>query len=134
MSGMICLLNENLPRKPSSWLPGSSVFYLCTWDIWWKLPCRAYTAMMDEFCKGGRSPLAMELLNEALEMRLTPNAVPCYILFDGFAKEGRPVKGSGVLKLMKWWNSFCLRTRSLRLIMVCIKLQAPFILGKACWV
>jgi pentatricopeptide repeat protein len=44
----------------------------------------------------------MELLSEALEMRLTPNAVICNILFDGFAKEGRPMKGSGVLKLMKW--------------------------------
>ncbi|KAL9421943.1 hypothetical protein AB3S75_034254 [Citrus x aurantiifolia] len=40
-----------------------------------KLDVYTYTAVMDGFCKVGRSNEAMELLNEAIERGVTPNMV-----------------------------------------------------------
>lgn len=62
----------------------------------------SYTCVMDGFCKVGRSDEARELLNEAeVEMGLTPNVVTFNTLFQGYSREGRPLEGMSVLKLMK---------------------------------
>ncbi|KAM6550411.1 hypothetical protein CsatB_000219 [Cannabis sativa] len=61
----------------------------------------SYTAVMGGFCKVGRSDEAMELLNEALEMSLSPNVVTFNTLFNGFCVEGRPLEGIKILKMMK---------------------------------
>lgn len=61
----------------------------------------SYTAVMDGLCKVGRSDEAMELLNEAIEMGLKPNVVTFNTLIQGYSREGRPMEGVSVLKLMK---------------------------------
>ncbi|XVF29717.1 hypothetical protein REPUB_Repub15cG0146300 [Reevesia pubescens] len=64
----------------------------------------SYTAVMDGFCKVGRSNEAMELLNQAQEVGLVLNVVTFNTLFTGYNKEGRPQQGFRVLKLMKEKN------------------------------
>ncbi|XP_028808599.1 pentatricopeptide repeat-containing protein At5g41170, mitochondrial [Neltuma alba] len=65
----------------------------------------SYTAVMDGLCKVGRSDEARELLNEAEEsMGLKPNVITFNTLFQGYSREGRPLEGISVLKLMKKKN------------------------------
>ncbi|KAI9108152.1 hypothetical protein K1719_021025 [Acacia pycnantha] len=62
----------------------------------------SYTAVMDGLCKVGRSDEARELLKEAEElMGLKPNVITFNTLFQGYSREGRPLEGISVLKLMK---------------------------------
>ncbi|KAF7825415.1 pentatricopeptide repeat-containing protein [Senna tora] len=71
----------------------------------WKPDIYSYTTVMDGLCKVGRSDEARELLNEAeVKMGLTPNVVTFNTLFQGYSREGRPLEGISVLKLMKERN------------------------------
>ncbi|CAN6715390.1 unnamed protein product [Malus baccata var. baccata] len=63
-----------------------------------------FSAVMDGFCKVGRSDEAMELLDEAMEIGLIPDVVSLNALFHGYCKEGRPMEGLNVSKKMKEMN------------------------------
>ncbi|EPS73760.1 hypothetical protein M569_00995, partial [Genlisea aurea] len=59
-----------------------------------------YNAVMNGLCKVGRTVEALALMDEALEMGLSPNVITYNTLFNGFFKQGRPLLGSGLLKRM----------------------------------
>ncbi|KAM0991728.1 hypothetical protein ACFX2I_010054 [Malus domestica] len=63
-----------------------------------------FSAVMDGFCKVGRSDEVMELLDEAMEIGLIPDVVSFNALFHGYCKEGRPMEGLNVSKKMKEMN------------------------------
>ncbi|KAK6911130.1 Pentatricopeptide repeat [Dillenia turbinata] len=53
----------------------------------------SYTAVMNGFCKVGRTDEAMELINEAMERGLVPSVVTFNTLFTGYCEEGRAGEG-----------------------------------------